>query len=154
MFQKLSHFFWKIETLCYGKLILLLTMNNDYAFNFPSQAFKRSFLLSNNLLLWLNQPETNHTTRIEVPEIISAEQHCFRDLTFFSADSENMKTSALINSASEEISAVQRFSGNEQLWNKSENYSDSELISAECLWGVNPSSFNHYILRPAWHTQR
>ena len=28
---------------------------------------------------------------IEIPEIISAEQHCFRFLTFFSADSEKMK---------------------------------------------------------------
>ena len=33
----------------------------------------------------------SNTTRVEVPEIISAEQRCFRDLTFFSADSENMK---------------------------------------------------------------
>ena len=29
-------------------------------------------------------------TRVEVPEVISAEQRCFIVLTFFSADSENM----------------------------------------------------------------
>ena len=32
-----------------------------------------------------------HYNRVEVPEIISAEQRCFIDLTLFSADSENMK---------------------------------------------------------------
>ena len=36
--------------------------------------------------------------RVGIPEIISAEQRCFRDLAFFNADSENMKkTSALIS---------------------------------------------------------
>ena len=30
-------------------------------------------------------------TRVEVPEIISAAQRCFRDLNFLSADSENLK---------------------------------------------------------------
>ena len=32
----------------------------------------------------------NIATRVEVPEVISAEQRCFIVLTFFSADSENM----------------------------------------------------------------
>ena len=32
-----------------------------------------------------------NTAPIEVPEIMSAEQRCFRNLTFFSADSENME---------------------------------------------------------------
>ena len=47
------------------------------------------------------------------------------------------------------ISAVQRFSGNEQRWNRPEiilnqswKYSESELISAECLWDVNPGKFD------------
>ena len=31
------------------------------------------------------------SARVEVPEVISAEQRCFRDLTFFRADSEEMK---------------------------------------------------------------
>ena len=35
---------------------------------------------------------------IEVPEIIGSEQHCFRVLQFFSADSENIKILALFRS--------------------------------------------------------
>ena len=35
--------------------------------------------------------ERQNSTRVEVPEIISAEQRCFIVLTFFSADSEDMK---------------------------------------------------------------
>ena len=46
------------------------------------------------------------TSRVEVPEVISAEQRCFIVLTFFSADSENM-----IN-----ISADQLCFRAEQLW--------------------------------------
>ena len=36
------------------------------------------------------------------------------------------------------ISAVQRVSGNEQRWKQTWKYSESELISAECLWDVKP----------------
>ena len=32
-----------------------------------------------------------YITRVEVPETISAERRCFKVLTFFNADSENMK---------------------------------------------------------------
>ena len=46
------------------------------------------------------------TSRVEVPEIISAEQRCFIVLTFFSADSEEMKN----------ISADQLCFSADQLW--------------------------------------
>ena len=38
-----------------------------------------------------NTINMNHPERVEVPEIINSEQCCCRDLTFFSADSENMR---------------------------------------------------------------
>ena len=45
-----------------------------------------------NFPLWFNPP--THYNRIEVPEITSAEQPCFRVLTFFSADSENTQNTS------------------------------------------------------------
>ena len=115
--------------------------------------------------------------RVEVSQIISAEQGCFTDLSFLSTDSEDMKNisadqlfqswsalifseSALIFSESalfqrkwalnqrwflalkifvfsavpSWISAVQRFSGNEQLWMTAETFptqSWSALIVSE-----------------------
>ena len=33
----------------------------------------------------------SHVSRVELPVIFSAEQCCFKDSTFFGADSENMK---------------------------------------------------------------
>ena len=48
----------------------------------------------------------NSTPRVEIPEMISSEQRFFRDLTFFSADSENMKN----------INADQHCFRADQLW--------------------------------------
>ena len=51
--------------------------------------------------------------RVEVPEIISCEHSCFRDLTFFSADSEKMK-----NISADQLCfiAEQRCFKEKQLW--------------------------------------
>ena len=37
-------------------------------------------------------------TRVEVPQVITSEQRCFIDLTFFRAESEDIKALALISS--------------------------------------------------------
>ena len=75
-------------------------------------------------------------TRVEDPEIISAKQRCFRDLTFFSADSENMKdistVSDLISSDFLWINTDQNWFY--QLWNlgfSTLNSADSTLIYSE-----------------------
>ena len=48
--------------------------------------FELKYFLKPNLPL----NATEIVTRVEAPEVISAEERCFIVLTFFSADSENM----------------------------------------------------------------
>ena len=67
---------------------------------------KNEFYHGHLIKIWYNLAYLIITTRVEVPEINSAEQRCFIVLTFFSADSEEMKN----------ISADQLCFSADQLW--------------------------------------
>ena len=65
-------------------LAKLLQDVNDVKLLDPEKISRRSRISFSNCFC-------EKITRVEVPEVISAEQRCFIVLTFFSADSENMK---------------------------------------------------------------
>ena len=113
--------------------------------------FKEASLSSKMPERWKKWIHPVWPSPVEVPQIISAEQRCFRDMTFFSADSGNIEN---ISAVFEEISAVsesalnqpcsalifltlnifvlravqswisdvQRFSGNERHWIRTETF--------------------------------
>ena len=95
-----------IENLHFERRVsVLMCVNWNVFFRFQGRCQERREF-SVVLCLTTFSPLLVIITRVEVPEIISAEQRCFIVLTFFSADSEDMK----------KISADQLFFGADQLW--------------------------------------
>ena len=101
-------FIWNLSVNPILRFISCLSIRFSFLSDYPFDDNYFMVLLTLPLTVFSCAQKACHliTTRVEIPEVISAEQRCFRVLTFFSADSENM-----IN-----ISAVQLCFRADQLW--------------------------------------